>query len=64
MAVWLYVSRVQIVFSIVFLAAEIMFLSARLCKFDFEIQRNRSFMKTLNKIEPRIDLWGSPENKI
>ena len=33
-------------------------------KFDFEIQGYRSFMKRLDKTEPRIDPWGSPENMV
>ena len=57
-------SRVQISFSFVFSIAEIVLPSAKLCKSDFEIQRNGSFMKILNYIRRRIDLWGTPESRV
>ena len=36
--------------------------SAKLCKSDFVSHKNKSFIKMLNRIGPRIDPCGTPES--
>ena len=63
-AAWLSYSKLEISFSIVFSAALIVLSPEKFNKSVFDAQRYKSLICILNKSDPGIEPWKTPNNRI